>query len=116
MAVDEVKLSRAFKRFGDMKVFGYFGIDGGILFISLVHHGMQASASHRISAGKQCHIPSTGDEPFSDVAGNRFPGAILPRRRSPSYGRQDSHSVFGLCHDLTAVFCRQFYRYRTLMD
>jgi hypothetical protein len=28
--VDEVKLSRALERFGDVKVFGYFGIDGGI--------------------------------------------------------------------------------------
>ena len=33
--MDEVKLSSTLERFGDVEVFGYFGIDGGILFISL---------------------------------------------------------------------------------
>src|SRR5205807_9942448 len=33
MAVYEVKLRGVLKRFGAMKVFGYFGIDGGMLFI-----------------------------------------------------------------------------------
>jgi hypothetical protein len=28
------------ERFGDVKVFGYFGIDGGIFFVSPVHHGV----------------------------------------------------------------------------
>ena len=62
------------------------------------HHGMQASAGHRIPGGEQRHIPATGDEPFGDVASHRFPGAVLPRRRSPGYRRQDSHSFVGLCH------------------
>jgi len=52
VAVDEVNLGRSLERFGDVKVFGYFGIHGGILFISLVHYGMQMSAVHRIPAGE----------------------------------------------------------------
>jgi hypothetical protein len=98
VAVDEVELSSALERLGDVKVFGYFGIDGGILFIPLVHHGMQVSAGYRIPAREQRHIPATGDEPFGDVASHRFPGAVLPRRRSPGYRRQDCHSFFGLSH------------------
>jgi hypothetical protein len=67
------------------KVFGYFGIDAGILFISLVHHSMEVSVGHRISGGEQCHIPATSDESFGDVAGDRFPGAVLSRRSSPGH-------------------------------
>jgi hypothetical protein len=94
--VDEVKLSRALERLGDVQAFGYFGIDGGILFIPFVHDCMQASTGHRIPAGEQCHIPATGNEPFGDVARNRFPSAVLQRRRSPGYRRQDSDSFIGL--------------------
>jgi hypothetical protein len=83
--VDEVKLGSMLECFGDVKVFGYFGIDSGILFVSLVHYSMQVSASHRILTGKQCHIPAAGDESFSDVAGDRFPGPILSRGSSPSH-------------------------------
>src|SRR5579864_4226000 len=46
VAVEEIKLSSVLEGFRDVKVFGYFGIDGGILFTSLVHDGMQASAGH----------------------------------------------------------------------
>jgi hypothetical protein len=98
MAVDEVKLSSVLERFGDVKVFGYFGIDGGILFIPPVYHGMEVSAGHRIPAGEQRHIPATGDQSFGDVAGDRLPRAVLPGRCSPSYGRQDSHSFVGDGH------------------
>ena len=40
MAVDEVKLSCVLEHFGDVEIFGYFGIDGGIFFISPVHHSV----------------------------------------------------------------------------
>ena len=62
VAVDQVELSSVLERFGDVKVFGYFGIDGGILFIAPVHHGMQTSAGHGIPAGEQRYIPATGDQ------------------------------------------------------
>src|SRR4029077_2209936 len=102
--MDEIKLASALERFGDVKVLGYFGIDAGILFISLVHHGMQVSAGHRVPAGEQRHIPATGDEPFRDVAGHCFPGAVLPRRCSPGYRRQDSYSFVGLSHAVRRHF------------
>src|SRR2546425_4430334 len=35
VAMDEVELSRVLERFGDVKIFGYFGIDGTSLFVSL---------------------------------------------------------------------------------
>jgi hypothetical protein len=38
--VDEVKLSCVLEHFGDVEIFGYFGIDGGIFFISPVHHSV----------------------------------------------------------------------------
>jgi hypothetical protein len=95
VAVDEVKLSSVLERFGDVKVFGYFGIDGGILFISVVHHGMQMSVGHRIPAGEQRYLPATGDEPFGDdsclsprtvEAANALPG-------TPYKAQADAHSV-----------------------
>ena len=98
VAVDEVELSGVLERFGDVKVLGYFGIDGGILFIPPVDHGMQASAGHGIPGGEQRHIPATGDQSFGDVAGDRLPRAVLPGRRSPGYGRQDGHSFVGDGH------------------
>jgi hypothetical protein len=51
MTVDQIKLGSVLEHFRDVKVFGYFGVDGGILFISLVHHGMQVSAGQRIPGG-----------------------------------------------------------------
>src|SRR5690242_17191035 len=98
MAVDKVKLSSVLERFRNVKVFGYFGIDGGVLFIPSVHYGMQVSAGHRIPAGEQRHIPATGDESFGDVAGDRLPRAVMAGRCSPGYGRQDSHSFVGDGH------------------
>src|SRR5437660_6279925 len=83
--VDAVEFSRELDRFGDVQVFGYFGVDGGVLFIPLFHDGMQVSAGHRISGSEQGHIPATGDEPLGDIASHRLPSAILPRRRSPCY-------------------------------
>ena len=98
VAVDEVKLSSVLKRFGNVKVLGYFGIDGGILFIPPVHHGMQVSSGHGIPGGEQCHIPTTGYQSFGNVAGYRLPRAVLPGRRSPGYRRQDSHPFVGDGH------------------
>jgi hypothetical protein len=43
VTVDKIKLSGVLERFGDVKVLGDFCINGGILFISFVHHGMQVS-------------------------------------------------------------------------
>src|SRR5450631_518839 len=65
---------------------------------------MQVSAGDRIPASKQCHVPATGDEPFGYVASHRFPSAILPRRRSPGYWRQDRHSFVGVSHVLRRHF------------
>src|SRR6266498_3029715 len=96
--MDEIKLSRELERFGDVQVFGYFGVDGGVLFIPLFHDGMQVSAGHRISGSEQGHVPATRDEPLGDIASHRLPSAILPRRRSPCYRRQDRHSFVGVTH------------------
>src|SRR6266571_1795265 len=41
--------------------------------------------AHRIPASEQGHIPATGDESFGDIASHRFPGTVLPGRRSPGY-------------------------------
>ena len=60
MAVDEVKLSGVLERFGDVKVFGDFGIDGGILFIPPVHHGMQLSAGSQNPRWRTASRPSHG--------------------------------------------------------
>src|SRR5437588_3291144 len=83
VAVDEVKFSSVLERFGDVKIFGYFRIDGGILFVPPFYHGMEVSSSHRVPSGKQRHIPPTGYQSFGDVAGNRPPRAVLPGRCSP---------------------------------
>ena len=57
------------------------GIGGGTLTVPLLVY---------------CNFPI--HQAFGDVASDRFPGAVLPRRRSPGYRRQDSHSFVGLCH------------------
>ena len=52
MAVDEVKLGGVLEGFGDVKVFGYFGIDMGVFFIPTGYDGVQASACDRVSSSK----------------------------------------------------------------
>ena len=52
MKKDKVKLGGVFERFGDMKVLGHFGIDGGILFVPAVYYGMQVSSRHGIASGE----------------------------------------------------------------
>jgi len=99
VAVDEIEFARVLEGFGDVKVFGHFGIDGGILFVPLVHYGMQASAGNGIPGGEQRHVPATGDEAFGDVASDRFPSTVLARRRTPGYGRKDSQSFVYLGHN-----------------
>src|SRR5258706_7671218 len=79
VAVNEVKLTSTLERIGDVKVFGYLGIEAGILFISPVHYSLQPSARHRIPGRKQGHIPATGDKPFGDIARHRFPSTVLSR-------------------------------------
>ena len=44
MAVDEVKLSSVLECFRDVKVFGYLGVNGSILFIPPIYDGVQVSA------------------------------------------------------------------------
>src|SRR5437764_15198882 len=94
VAVDEVKLSRMLEHFRDVEVFSDFGIARGILFISPVHYGMQMSAGHRIPGSEQGYIPAPRYQSFGNVAGHRLPGAIVPRRRSPGYRRQNRDSSF----------------------
>jgi hypothetical protein len=57
--VDQIELGSVFERFGDVKIFGYFGIDTGILFIPPIHHGMQTRTRKRIPTGEQSYIPAT---------------------------------------------------------
>jgi hypothetical protein len=96
--MDEVKLGSVLERLRDMKVFSYLGIDGRILFIPPIYDGVEVSASHGISGSKQGHIPVARHEPFSDVARDRLPGAVMARRCSPSHGRQDSYPFAGDLH------------------
>ena len=74
------------------------GIGGAILFIRLVYHATQTSASYGIAAGKQGYIPATSDESFGNVARDRLPGAVLAGRRSPGYRRQNSQPLIGYFH------------------
>src|SRR5690348_261029 len=83
VAVDQVELRSVFKSFGNVKVFGYFGIDAAILLISFSNHSVETSTGHRIPGGEQCHIPATSYESFGNVTGHGFPGAVLSRRSSP---------------------------------
>ena len=48
VAVDQVEFGGVFKHFGDVEVFTYFGIDGGIFFISLIDDGVQAGSLVRL--------------------------------------------------------------------
>ena len=59
MTVDEVKLGGMLEHFGDVKILGDLGINGGILFIPPIDHGMQVSSGHGIPSGEQRHIPAT---------------------------------------------------------
>ena len=60
--MDEVKFGGWLECFGDVEVFGYFGIDAGILFVTLVHYGMKAGASQH-PAGERSHIPARATSP-----------------------------------------------------
>jgi hypothetical protein len=86
VAVDEVKLLGVFKDLGDVEVFGYFGIDRPVLFITPGDDRMQVSAGERIAGGEESHIPAQVNQAFRYVAGNCFPGAILAWGRSPGNG------------------------------
>jgi len=92
VAVDEVKLARMLKRFGNMKVFGYLRIDGGILFVSLIDHGSKRARVSESPVAKQSYIPAAGGESFCDVARDCLPRPILPGRRSPGNGRKDRNA------------------------
>src|SRR5579862_6672631 len=95
MAVDEIELSGVLEGLGNMKVFGDFRIDPWILFISSSYDGVKPGAGDGIAGGEQCHIPTAGGEPFGNVAGNRLPCAVMPRRRSPGDGSKNGHSLVG---------------------
>ena len=43
MTVDEVELGGVLERFGDVQVFGDFGIDGRVFFIPAVYDGVQVT-------------------------------------------------------------------------
>src|SRR5207245_7516921 len=90
---------------GDVKVLGYFRIDGGIFFITPVYDGMQVSSAHGVPSGEQRHIPATGGQSFGDVASNGFPRAVSPGRCSPCYRRQDSYPFVGNGHAGNGASC-----------
>src|ERR1700733_7240109 len=76
-----------------MKILGDLGINGAILFIPAVDHGMQAGAGSGIPGSEQRDVPATGSESFGDVAGHGLPGAVLTRRSSPGNRRQNRPSL-----------------------
>ena len=92
VAVNEVELGGVLERFRDVQIFGHLGIGGGILLIALVDHGVEPGAGDRIPGGEQGHVPAAPDQAFGQVAGHRFPGAVVPGRRPPGDRRQDRHS------------------------
>ena len=75
--VNNMFLGPALESFGDMKVLGYFGIDGWIFHTpgSPRHAG---GPGDRNASGERCDIPATGDQSCGDVGGNRLPRAVLP--------------------------------------
>ena len=83
VAVNQVELAGVLERFRDVKVFGDLGIGGGVLLITLVDHGVEPGAGDRVPGGEQGHVPAARDQAFGEVAGHRFPGAVLPRRGPP---------------------------------
>ena len=66
MAVDKIKLSSVLERLGDEGI-RLLWVDGGILFISLVHHSMQVSPGHGIRLVNNVTSQPRATEPFSDV-------------------------------------------------
>ena len=89
MAVDQIKLSCPFKDFRNVQILGDLGVKVRILFITSVDHRVQLGCGYRISGCEQRDVPPARDKTFRDVAGDRFPRSILPRRCSPSDRRQD---------------------------
>src|SRR5271163_1615375 len=79
-----------------MKIFGHLGINGTILFVAPVYHGVQAGARSGIPGSEQRDVPATGSQSLGDVAGNGLPRAVLPRRSSPGNRRQNGHPL--ICH------------------
>ena len=98
VAVDEIELSGMLKDFGDVKIFGDFGIDVAVLFVSASDHGMQAAACNGIRGGKESDVPAPRDKAFRNIARDRFPRAVLSRRRSPCNRRKDRDSSIGKGH------------------
>ena len=84
--MNEVKVCGVLKDLGDVQVFGYFGIDRPILFITPGDDRMEMGAGEGIGGGEESHIPAQVNQAFRYVAGHCFPGAILAWRRSPGNG------------------------------
>ena len=107
VAVDQVKLGGVFKGLRDVQVFGDFGIDGAILFISAVDHGMQPGAGDRVARGEKRDVPTPRHQALGDVAGHRLPGAVLPRRSTPGNRRQNRDPASSLItYDIAASTSR----------
>ena len=83
MAMDQIKFSGMFEGFRDVEIFGDLGIRIGILFVTLLDYAMQIRFGDGIFRREQSDVPTTGDKSFGDIAGNRLPSAILPRRSAP---------------------------------
>src|SRR4051812_22971829 len=77
VAMNKVKLGSMFECFRNVKVFGYFGVNGGVFFIPPFYYGVQMSASYGIRGGKQCDTPPPSHKTFGDVARHRLPRAVL---------------------------------------
>ena len=98
MAVDEVEIRGMLEHFGDVKVLSHLGIYAAILFVPAFDHGMQTRAREGVPGSEQRDIPATRYQSFGDVAGDRLPRAVLPRRRAPCHRRQYSYSLAGNGH------------------
>ena len=83
VAVDQVELPGMLKGFRDVQVFGYLGIDGTILLVTLIDHRMEPGAGDGVTSGEERHLPASSHQPFGDVAGHGLPGAILSRWGTP---------------------------------
>jgi len=97
--VDRSNSAAALERFGDVKVFGYFGIDGGIpLHIpSPPRHAGERGSQNPCWRNKR-HIPATGDEPFAlMVASHRFPRRHICRGGVRQAIGDRTATLFRLC-------------------
>ena len=83
VAVNQVELVSVLERFGDVKVLGDLGIGGGVLLITPVDHGVEPGARDGVPGGEQGYVPAARDQAFGEVAGHRFPGAVVPGRGPP---------------------------------